>query len=244
MTEWRKHDLGFLQNAKIAEAAERIGPLAPLLALVILDLNAIGDRRGTLNPLESRPRSLRRRLAAGGLWDFSEDQVAEAVETLASVCFLDVRHDGSIHLPGWSDDEFGIRNRAPKPKGERACDQCGADFKPLRKDHRFCSAECRKKHHEEARVGASDASDGRSDACSDGRSDAPDGEIEGRTESLPSRSESSERPPLEAIHSESAAAAVDVSLLDPERQTRSYASTSGPVHIADILPGAFRGRAV
>ena len=243
MTEWRKHDLHFLQNAKVMEAAMRGGPMAPLLALMVLDLNAVGDRRGTLNELESRPRTLARRLIGSGL-DATEAEVTELLAILEDVGFLTVDEAGRIGLPGWSDDEFGIRGRAPKPKGMRGCDRCGKAFKPTKKDNRFCSDSCRKRDHENRRNGSPDDRTDGPDDWPDGRLDDSDGEREGETESSPSRLEVTNRPPLQTIHSESAAAAVELSLMGLERQTASYASTSQPIPAGDILQGIFRRGAV
>jgi hypothetical protein len=183
MTEWRKHDPHFLLNAKIVRATMQAGPVVPILALTLLDLNAIGDRRGTLGREESQPDFLELRLLSSGLREVTADDVARALDALAGVGFLELNGGRRIVLPGWSDDEFGIRGRGPKPKDLRACDHCGEAFRPQHRAHRFCSDDCRKRHHEEQSKAHPDESDATSDECLDDTpdawSDGRDGEKEG-----------------------------------------------------------------
>ena len=175
MTEWRKHDPHFLQNAKIVDAALEVGATAPLLALTLLDLNAIGDRRGRLGAKESTVRFLRLRLLGAGLTGTTERDVEAALHALEAADFLSIDDDGRIALCGWSEDEFGIRGRAPKPKDAKGCDRCGKVFKPSRKNNRFCSDSCRKRDHDEKKIEAPDASDAIPDEGPDAWVDATDG---------------------------------------------------------------------
>jgi hypothetical protein len=233
VTEWRKHDPHFLQNAKIVRAAMRAGAVAPLLALTLLDLNAIGDRRGTLGHAESQLDYLLLRLISSGLRDTTEEAVGEAIDALREVGFLGVDESGRITLPGWSDDEFGIRGRGPKPKDLRACAHCGESFQPQRKDHRFCSAACRKADYDSRNRTPSDAPTDASDGRSDGRNGEKEGRIDGETEYPPT-------PQQASVRSEGSAPKGDSCAEEPD--PCEVASMADQVRAAGVKSNTFRVR--
>lgn len=233
---------------KVSDAIEGGGPDAWLVFSGLMMIHAEFGVGGKLDAGTSRPGRIRNELSAFML---TKPRIAAALDALEDAGLLTRDDAGAITLRGWGDDVAPacVRCHRPNPEPSKAtCPSCRAAF-----------ARARERSAEGTDDGQKIEGD-RDRSRSEGVEIASDRDpIEGdRIRSLRDMDRDADlyrdavdpHPPSEgspqsgAIHSESAAAAVDVSLLGPERQTRSYASTSGPVHIADILPGAFRGRAV
>lgn len=98
MAECRLHDAGFFQRADVASATEEEGPIACLIAVLLLDLEATYGVEGSLDSLNSSPRIIRMRLLGMGLNDVTEDDVLRAIRALEKYAYLRIRACGGITL--------------------------------------------------------------------------------------------------------------------------------------------------
>lgn len=232
-------------SGKIMEACDLAGPAAWALYSGLLMLHAEFGERGRIPPTHCDLRNLRSNLPAFGMkvQDFSD-----ALEALRTADLIQTDDSGSIAILGWDDDVAPQCSQCRKPNHVpkyATCEDCRSKLRNLRKAGRESPGGSTSSgdHPEEL---ANDWSEfaNSDDKLADGSTDVSRKEKE-KEKDGDSTSPKSMRPHNpETIHSESAAAAVELSLMGVERQTASYASTSQPIPAGDILQGIFRRGAV
>jgi len=168
--------------------------------------------------------------ARGGSLPDDMDRVSRMSDVPVEDCealvprFFEQRKDGEWESPRMVDEWHKSAAKARSGRaGGKARSQAGASGFASSKLQAGASGSASSKRA--SKVQASETRDQRPD---------PD------SESTPPRSHGS--PPPEHVHSESAAAAAESSLLGTERRNGSYASARGPTAIRDILDGQFGGR--